>query len=302
VDLNALVLDTEKMLARLLSDDVSLELDMSAAPAWVFADPVQVEQILLNLAVNAKDAMPGGGSILISSRTETLAAPRAVGLDTLAPGGYAVLCVRDTGQGIPPELVDRIFEPFFTTKPKDRGTGLGLSTVYGIAKQSGGAVGVESSLGEGATFSVWLPLAAGAESGIPAEGTPSGKAPPRIEYEPGATILFVDDDESLRGLVSRQLVRRGYRVLVAANAGEALLIAESYGRPIDLLVTDAVMPIMDGYSLSRRIGALIPGIGVLVVSGQPERAASSIGAFLAKPFAEPELAAAVAAALARRSR
>ena len=308
VDLNALVQDTERMLARLLSEAIGLSLDLRASPSCVFADPVQVEQVLLNLAVNAKDAMPGGGSILISTYTESLSSPRSVGLDTLAPGKYAVLMMRDTGQGIEPEIINSIFEPFFTTKPKDRGTGLGLSTVYGIAKQSGGAVGVESKPGEGSIFSVWLPLAPGSMAVEPAEGVESF---PIGVVEPGATILFVDDDEALRILGARQLERRGYRVLVAANAGEALLITESYGSSIALLVTDAVMPLMDGYSLAKRVGALVPGIGILVVSGQPERTAAALSdaaagissvAFLAKPFTEPQLAAAVAEALAKRPR
>jgi len=301
VGLDSLVRDTERMLKRLLPDDVALELDLRGAAAFVMADPVQIEQILLNLAVNAKDAMPDGGSILVATRTESLGVPRSVGLDTLAPGGYAVLAVRDTGTGIAPEIVDRIFEPFFTTKAKDKGTGLGLSTVYGIAKQLGGAVGVETKTGEGSIFSIWLPIVSGAVGGEEPE-----KAAAPVVGIPDATILFVDDDEALRSLVARQLARRGYRVLVAANAGEALLIAESYGRPIDLLVTDAVMPLMDGYTLARRIEALIPDIGILVVSGQPERSivrqdgVASGRSFLAKPFDELELSAAVAEALAAR--
>jgi len=304
VDLNALIQDTEKMLGRLLSDDVSLRLDLAPEAPYVLSDPVQLEQILLNLAVNARDAMPCGGSILVTTRTARLEAPRSVGLDTIAPGDYAVLELRDTGMGIAPELLDRIFEPFFTTKPKERGTGLGLSTVYGIAKQSGGAVGVASAPGEGSTFSVWLPLAA-------ASGSESRKADREegcasLPASSGATILVVDDDESLRSLVSRQLARRGYRLLVAANAGEAILLAESYGPSVDLLVTDAVMPLMDGYTLARRVKSIVPGIEVLVVSGQPERSEAlgegpgRLGDFLAKPFTEPQLTAAVALALARR--
>jgi signal transduction histidine kinase/ActR/RegA family two-component response regulator len=304
VDLNALILDTEKMLCRLLSEDVRLRLDLATEAPSVLADPVQLEQILLNLAVNARDAMPSGGSILLSTRTDRLASPRSVGLDTLAPGGYAVLEMRDTGQGIAPEIIDRIFEPFFTTKANEKGTGLGLSTVYGIAKQSGGAVGVVSKPGEGSIFSVWLPLA-------PASAAPAGPEqeearPAARQAVPGATILVVDDDESLRDLVARQLARRGYRLLVAANAGEAILLAESYGGSLELLVTDAVMPLMDGYTLARRIKSIVPGVGVIVMSGHPERTdalgggAAGLGDFLAKPFTEPQLMNAVTAALARR--
>ena len=195
---------------------------------------------------------------------------------------------------IEPEILNKIFEPFFTTKPKDRGTGLGLSTVYGVARQLGGAVGVTSTLGAGSGFRVWIPRARAVEPRV-VEGTDESVRP----ATPAATILFVDDDETVRSLASRFLAKGGHRVLVAANAGEALLIAESYGPTIDLLITDTVMPFMDGRSLARRLLATLPALGVLFISGHssPEAESEGEGRFLPKPFSEVELALAVSFAL-----
>jgi two-component system, cell cycle sensor histidine kinase and response regulator CckA len=298
LDLNAAVQDAERLLRRILPEDVILSITLSPKETSIVADPAQIEQVLLNLAFNAKDAMPRGGELRMSTAIESLDAPQAVGLDTLAPGVFAVLGVEDTGTGIAPEVLDRIFEPFFTTKPKDRGTGLGLSTVYGIARQLGGAVGVSSKLGSGANFRVWIPFAKPAE--FPAEKKSEESVWPAA---PAATILFVDDDEAVRSLASRLLAKGGHRVLVAANAGEALLIAESYGPSIDLLITDTVMPFMDGRSLARRLLATLPSLGRLFISGQasPEADNEGEGLFLAKPFSEAELARAVSAALAEAS-
>ncbi|MBL8968229.1 MAG: response regulator [Spirochaetaceae bacterium] len=293
LDLGALVDDMEKMLRRLVTEDIALSLARDPATPRIFADPTQVEQVLVNLVVNAKDAMPEGGSLRVSTRGELLGSPRAVGVDTLPAGGYAVLEVRDSGHGIPPGILSKIFEPFFTTKPADRGTGLGLSTVYGIARQAGGAVGVSSAPGAGAVFSVYFPATRVRvqEESAPEETSPGAARP--------GTILFVDDDEALRNLVARLLERRGHRVLIAANAGEALLLAESHGSPIDLLVTDIVMPFMDGYRLARRLGEVLPGLRVLFASGYPEHSAdpAAAGRFLAKPFTEADLALAVDRAL-----
>jgi two-component system, cell cycle sensor histidine kinase and response regulator CckA len=294
LDLNAAVQDAERLLRRILPEDVILSIALSQKGTQIVADPAQIEQVLLNLAFNAKDAMPRGGELRISTEVESLEAPRAVGLDTLAPGAYAVLGVVDNGTGIAPEILDKVFEPFFTTKPKDRGTGLGLSTVYGIARQLGGAVGVTSRLGAGASFRVWIPYSRSAES--LAEKMADESVWPAA---PAATILFVDDDEAVRSLASRLLAKGGHRVLVAANAGEALLIAESYGPSIDLLITDTVMPFMDGRSLSRRLRATLPTIGLLFISGHagPEAEKEGDGRFLAKPFSEAQLACAVSVAL-----
>jgi two-component system cell cycle sensor histidine kinase/response regulator CckA len=296
LDLNGLVQDAERLLRRLLTEGVSLGLDLGSGSVVVKADPVQMEQVLLNLVINAKDAMPSGGTIRISTRAETIAEPRTMGLDTLPPGPYAVLDVRDTGGGIDPKIIGRIFEPFFTTKSKESGTGLGLSTVYGIVKQSGGAMDVVSHPGLGSVFAVWLPLDPGLLE------SPSVRIKKGGGIESLGTILFVDDDESVRSLGGRLLAKRGHRALAASNAIEALSIAESYEGPIDLLVTDVVLPFIDGYSLSRRLEERRPGISTLFISGHPDRAADSevAGRFLSKPFSEEELSDAVIAALDRR--
>jgi PAS domain S-box-containing protein len=294
LDLNAAVQDVERLLRRILPEDVLLSFTLSRRPASVVADPAQIEQILLNLALNAKDAMPAGGELRISTAIDLIDSKRVVGLDTVAPGQYVKLGMSDTGAGIAPEIVGKIFEPFFTTKPKDRGTGLGLSTVYGIARQLGGAVGVESRPGMGAEFSVWIPYAPIGEAG---EEAPAAESPwPSI---PPATILFVDDDDAVRALASRLLAKGGHRVLVAANAGEAILIAEGNGPSIDLLVTDTVMPFMDGPALARRLKAMFPSLPILLISGHPGKASihEGIGDFLPKPFTEAELAKAVSKAL-----
>ncbi len=296
LDLNAAVQDAERLLRRILPEDVLLSLTLSPRAASAVADPAQIEQILLNLAFNARDAMPAGGELRISTAVEAIESTRAVGLDNLAPGSYVLLEVADTGTGIAPEILDRIFEPFFTTKPRDRGTGLGLSTVYGIARQLGGAVGVASKPDKGASFSVWLPSASGSGESEKAEEAES--VWPAID---AATILFVDDDDAVRSLASRLLAKGGHRVLLAANAGEALLLAESYGPSIDLLVTDMVMPFMDGRSLARRVRAILPSVGLLFISGHPGRGEDPEGEarFLPKPFSEAELAHAVSQALGK---
>jgi len=297
LDLNSLARDTERLLRRLLTEDVALALSPSDAEAVVVADPVQMEQVILNLALNARDAMPKGGTLVISIDTRRLASPLSVGIDTLAPGDYVTIEVTDTGLGIEPRLLDKIFEPFFTTKPKELGTGLGLSTAYGIAKQSGGTISVVSAPAKGSTFTVWIPRAAShAELEDEEEPIRSG------ELARPATILFVDDDEEVRALATKLLSRKGHRILVAANAGEALLMAESYGMPIDLLIADTVMPFMDGFSLARRIQSILPGIALLFISGHPGRAnePDAIGRFLAKPFNDAQLSAAVAKALSQR--
>jgi two-component system, cell cycle sensor histidine kinase and response regulator CckA len=296
LDLNAAVLDAERLLRRILPEDAVLSLSLCPGAASVVADPAQIEQVLLNLALNSRDAMPTGGELRIATSIERIDEPRAVGLDSLASGTYVLLVVSDTGMGIAPENLDRIFEPFFTTKPKDRGTGLGLSSVYGIARQLRGAVGVVSSPGKGAAFSVWIPFEAAKKPGE-AETEAESDWPDM----PGANILFVDDDEAVRALASRLLAKGGHRVLVAANAGEALLIAESCGGSIELLVTDTVMPFMDGPSLARRLRQTLPQVGVLFISGHPGKGADPElhGRFLPKPFNEAELARAVSEALAK---
>jgi two-component system, cell cycle sensor histidine kinase and response regulator CckA len=297
LDLNGLAKDTERLLRRLLAEDVALSLSLCDAQAVVVADPVQMEQVILNLALNARDAMPRGGSLVISLGTRRLESPLSVGIDTLAPGDYVTIAVVDSGLGIEPRFLDKIFEPFFTTKPKELGTGLGLSTAYGIAKQSGGTIGVVSEPGKGSAFTVWIPRATS-----PAEIEDEEEPALAGDLARPATILFVDDDEEVRALATKLLTKRGHRILAAANAGEALLMAESYGMPIDLMIADTVMPYMDGFSLARRIQSILPGIALLFISGHPGRASEpdAVGRFLAKPFTDAQLTAAVTKALGQR--
>jgi PAS domain S-box-containing protein len=294
IDLNDAIRDIERLLRRMLPEDISLSFSPSAEAAPVVADPAQIEQVVLNLAFNARDAMPQGGQLRLSVTVERLDSPRTIGIDALASGDYAVLEVADTGTGIPSGIIDKIFEPFFTTKPRERGTGLGLSTVYGIARQMGGSVCVSSREGKGSSFSVWMPYAAERKDGKLED---SGSAP-WLSSE-GKTILFVDDDDELRSLASRLLAKGGHRVLLASNAGEALLIAESYGSEIDLLITDTVMPFMDGRSLASRLRSTLPGLRVLFISGHAGLGGSTEGEgrFLAKPFSETQLARSVSLAL-----
>jgi len=294
LDLNDSVKETERLLRRILPENIALSLSLASVPASLFADPAQIEQVILNLAFNARDAMISGGELRLATSIESLPAPREVGLDTLAPGTYVVLAVTDSGMGIEPAIIDKIFEPFFTTKPKEMGTGLGLSTVYGIARQMGGAVGVASKPGHGASFQVWMPY-------ISADGAKDASEPQDSVWPAlkAVTILFVDDDEAIRTLASRMLEKGGHRVLLAANAGEALLIAESYSPAIDLLITDTIMPFMDGRSLAKRLLADLPSMSVLFISGHAGLVgeAEGDGDFLAKPFTEAQLAKAVGLAI-----
>ncbi len=295
VDMDALVADTEPMLRRLLPEHVTLSYARVGGLPPVYVDPTQIEQMLVNLVVNARDAMPQGGRIAISTELCSFVAPLALGPDSIAPGTYLRLGVADSGSGMDEALLERIFEPFFTTKPPQQGTGLGLSTVYGIAKQAGGGVGVESSPGRGSTFSVYLPAMTEGADSFQVSQAPSPHEKESASTARRGTVLFVDDDEELRTLAERLLTRRGHRVCVAANAGEAILLAESLGPSLDVLVTDLVMPFMDGPNLVRRLRRMLPALAVVYMSGYPERIAEGVegGRFLAKPFTEAELARAV---------
>ena len=242
VELNDAVAGTTKMLRRLIGEDVRLTVTTLADPAWVVVDRGQMEQVLMNLAVNARDAMPTGGTLAIEVARAALdgAEARRLGLE---PGPYVLVSVSDTGHGMDQETQAHIFEPFFTTKTAEKGTGLGLATVFGIVKQSGGQVTVESAPGQGATFRVWLPS-------VP-EGAARKTAPAARpgEQDVGTeTVLLVEDDDRVRKLAQTILSRGGYEVLEARAAGDALLLCEQYRGHIDLVLTDVVMPLMGGSS------------------------------------------------------
>jgi signal transduction histidine kinase/ActR/RegA family two-component response regulator len=296
VDVTNLVSDLEKMLRRLVGEDVTLTLRTSEQPTVVNADPSQLEQIIMNLAVNARDAMPDGGELVIETaavdvRTSMPAYPQ------VPSGEYVMLRVTDTGTGMDDAVQARIFEPFFTTKRIGRGTGLGLSTVFGIVRQSGGYISVESEVGRGSTFVIHIPRLHGDAPRVPI-------APPSASYLKGTeTVLLVEDEEQVRAIARTILRRSGYDVVEAANGGEALLICEQLERPIHLLLTDVVMPRMSGRLLAKRLAELRPGMRVVCMSGHTPAEVGTRDtlpcdvAFLQKPFTPDALLTAIREAL-----
>jgi CheY-like chemotaxis protein len=248
----------EKMLPRLIGEDIALNLDLDASLWQVKADPGQVEQVILNLAVNARDAMPDGGKLLIQTANVTLDLAYTHSHPGSRPGPYVVLRVTDTGTGIDPEIQSQIFEPFFTTKDRDKGTGLGLATVYGVVKQSGGYIAVDSEKGKGASFSVYLPRL---EQPVADSIAPTAAAP--LNTKGSETILLVEDAEPLRKLAEMFLKECGYRILSAPDGQQALQMARQNPGPIDLLLTDVVMPGMNGRVLGERLAQSQPGMRVL---------------------------------------
>jgi len=274
-------------LRRLIGEDVEIAIELAENLHPVRADRGQLEQVILNLAVNARDAMPNGGRLTISTGNVEVEAPAAVALDTsAAPGPHAMLTVADTGHGMDAATRSHVFEPFFTTKEPGKGTGLGLSTVYGIVAQSGGHIGVDSALGAGSAFSVYLPAvdaqAAAEEEPSRDEGTLRG----------AETVLLVEDDAGVRALAELVLSRYGYTVLIAGDGSEALSVAAGHDGRIDVLVTDVVMPRMKGPELAEAIVRLRPGIRVLYVSGYTdamELPENAVGDVVPKPFSEETL-------------
>jgi len=290
IDLNEIVSEMEKMLRRLIGEDIVLRAELRPGLGSVKADPGQVEQVLMNLAVNARDAMPCGGRLTIGTENVYLDEGYAAHHVSVAPGRYVMLAVSDTGVGMDEETLARIFEPFFTTKEKGKGTGLGLSTVYGIVKQSGGHIWVYSEAGRGTTFKIYLPrVDAGAREHRPAAESAEGLTGTE-------TILLAEDDELLRNLARIILSDYGYRVLAAKNGAAAISIFESTEEPIHLLLTDVVMPGISGRELADRLTRLRPETKVLYMSGYTDDAIVHHGVldegvnFLQKPFTSDALA------------
>jgi PAS domain S-box-containing protein len=294
--LNTVVSGLEKMLRRLVREDIQIVTELDPDLGAVEADPGQLEQVIINLVVNARDAMPGGGTLTIRTCDAELddayvaRHPEAA----VVPGPYVMLSVGDTGTGMTPEVEARIFEPFYTTKAPGVGTGLGLATVYGIVKQSGGYIWVYSEPGHGTIFKVYLPRAGvGSEVGKPE------KRPATTRLTGNESVLVVEDDSALRTVACRALRSYGYQVIEARNGRDALELCENYEGPIHIVVTDLVMPEMSGGELASRIAARHRGIRVLLMSGytRDEVARRSImrsgSAFIEKPFAADTLAAKV---------
>jgi PAS domain S-box-containing protein len=287
-DVNMALLHTEKMLRRLIGEDVELSLHLSPTAGNIKADPGHLEQAIFNLATNARDAMPKGGRITIETAGVMLDDTYAKTHMGVKPGEYVMIAVSDNGHGMDVETRRQIFEPFFTTKERGKGTGLGLATVYGIVKQAGGDIWVYSELGKGTAFKLYFPRVTEAATDL-RDG--SVAAPQGAE-----TILVVEDEQGVRELTTKILERLGYRVLAAASGAEALEIAKSHSGQIALAVTDVVMPNMSGAQLAAELRNTQPKIKVVFISGYTENAISQHGvleegvAFLAKPFSRESLA------------
>jgi PAS domain S-box-containing protein len=289
VDVNAIVSDMERLLRPLIGEDVEFLTSLTNEAAHTRADAGQLEQVLMNLVVNAKDAMSGGGTLTIQTERMVVDDGHRRGATFIRPGDYVMLSVSDTGMGMDKETQSRIFEPFFTTKEKGKGTGLGLSTVYGIVKQSGGYVMVQSEEGRGTTFHIYLPRVEGVAERhpVPVAHTALGGT---------ETVLLVEDEESVRQLVRETLAAKGYRVVEADNGESGVAVAAKHQGKIDLVITDVVMPGMGGRELVKQLAQTRPETKVLYLSGYTEDAIVSEGtiesgaAFLQKPFTLQNLA------------
>ncbi len=288
LDLNSIVADVEKMLRRLIGADVELNILPASELGRVKADRGQIEQVILNLAVNARDAMPRGGKLTIETMNADLDENDARRLRYVIPGHYVMLQVSDTGTGMSAEVQAHIFEPFFTTKEQGKGTGLGLATVYGVIKQSGGYIWLESEVGKGSRFQVYLPRAEGAEP-------EAARSKESTQTHGPATILVAEDEPSLRKLTCNTLKQSGYKILEAEDGAKAIEIARNFPDDIHLLLTDVVMPGMSGHELAEKLSRERPKMKVLYTSGYTDGAVATHGVLdsgiviLRKPFSRAQL-------------
>jgi len=302
IDLNEIVTRAGGMLQRTIGEDIHVKLSLEANLWQALADPSQIEDVILNLAVNARDAMPNGGKLTVRTANVTAEECKALPYKPLPAAEYVMVEVSDTGTGIPKEIIEKIFEPFFTTKETGKGTGLGLSTVYGIVKQTNGYIFVDSTIGKGTSFRIFLPRhvpAAGEIVEAPPLDAKAAEAKPMADLTGHGTILLVEDEEGLRSLNARGLTSRGYTVLEAGNGLEAIALIESHGGAVDLVVSDVVMPEMDGPTLLTKLRSRDPGVKIIFVSGYAEEAfekhlpEGEKYNFLAKPFTLKQLVGAV---------
>jgi two-component system, cell cycle sensor histidine kinase and response regulator CckA len=290
LDLNSVISDLDKMLRRVIGEDIDLINVLNRTLAPVKMDPGQVEQIIMNLAVNGRDAMPRGGRLIIETRNVEFDEHFTESEVLIPPGSYVLLSVSDTGCGMDIETQARIFEPFFTTKPAGKGTGLGLSTVYGIVKQSGGDICFQSEPGRGTTFRVYLPTADGRVEAV------SPRSTTVVALPSSETILIVEDEETVRKLTHQVLKMQGYTVLEACDGTEALSICDQQDVTIDLMLTDVVMPRISGAELAKRALSMRPEMKVMCMSGYPDTSTIDHGEFdpsipfLQKPFTPSALA------------
>jgi signal transduction histidine kinase/CheY-like chemotaxis protein len=321
VDLGATIRTVIQLLGGAVDPRITLETVLPPEPLWIRGDPTQMEQVVLNLAMNARDAMSGGGRLTFAVDPVELAAADCVGRPRAKPGRYVVLRVSDTGCGIPDEIRDRIFDPFFTTKPVGKGTGMGLAMVYGIARNHGGWVEVDSAVGQGSKFRVYLPALAGPVPQSPAEAdggaakkgrrtrsATAGRAASK-RRPGGATapcILVVDDDEMVRKTLTRMLAGQGYSVVTAADGREAVATYGMFGSSLDVVIIDMAMPDMDGRECFQALRRLDPHVRAILCTGGPahEEAREMVGKgivdFVQKPYQLEQLEGAIAKALARR--
>jgi CheY-like chemotaxis protein len=289
MNLNDVVTNTEKMLHHLISENINFTISLASDLGPVIMDPTQVEQLLMNLALNARDAMPDGGKLYIETANVTLKKWDVIHHPDVSPGEYVALTVSDSGIGISEDIIAPIFEPFFTTKEEGKGTGLGLSMCYGIVKQNGGHISVQSAVGQGSTFTIFIPRA---ESAV----TPLGPEEDAKELLAGTeTILLVEDDPLVRRLSVEVLSQQGYAVLEASDGVEALQLAQDHRCGIHLLLTDVVMPNMGIGELTSQLKAVCPNLKVLFTSGYADDAIVRQGVlepeveFMGKPFGPAEL-------------